>query len=1017
MRSEKSRSTLSRPVATAMIFLASGLACSLAMAEPAAQAGQLESVQVKGRAVQSVQIDNLEAATSKGTVISANGVVTAYFFNKDVVVQATDWSAVQAVIGGMPGVTFGRALGNRGRFHVIETPSVGVAFEVQKALSGIDGVMSVQVDSGPTKSGRQGELMNTMIASRAIAASNAAYMNAKANIGVIPVDSGSDPASIPLSQWHFSNTAGGPGSHANPTRSHDNNILESIYSTDMLTGTGVVVGLSSIAYNVHLDVNHIELVSPTRDGGYREDLSQPFDPNLTLDDDPITGFAGIIAAERTEPPVANDLQGVSPGAGVATMFRGPTPLFESQAYEWNWNEIDIKVHEISGEYDVPGAMYNRNRQNEYVSDSFKNSIRFGRGRLGTIHIFGTGVGFNLLPDPYRDYTDGGTGPTSQLWDVIGLNPNKVGVSQSNRYLTQTEGAAGPLPDFATTPLFRNFFLPHIEQFYVGGQTHQFPLANDRTSLIIQTVSEDGNSNSLGAIGPGVFASFFAGSSNDLFSFDQSISGRGIMTISGEGDPDNPLPAEPGPGFLASAQGFSGDMTGASVAAGVIALMLEANPGLRIRDIQHIFFESIQESTKISAVKWPNFESQRNYYGFFADPRADIGASLNASFWQLNTAFYNNPDAVPPVVNQTIRHSDQYGFGVVDANLAIQKARTWTGLPQLVLLDSGIVGDINDDQQTPNPDDLRVPFEIEDAEWDVIIDAEEEAGDPDPTPTDGVSIDGSAGMIFFTGAGFSICIRQNILIESIVLELTIEGEGSNDLYIELQSPTGTRSTLALPTTLNPTGMSPETDAVDPPDEGFNSGRYNDTDYAYYQHPFLTHKYWGELSGGRWQVRFVDLGPDIINPEGVEPGPASVVNPAIFPNPGADMIIDLGEIGIPGDATRSGKTVVAFRLKVYGTEIGVQPFLGCPPGETSCPGDLNGDGRIDLTDLHLFLAWYTAGDARADLTGDGNIDFSDIQAYLGLFQPGFCTTGDSPFTGGRPIPGGQTPSDNNPPTRPI
>ncbi len=62
-----------------------------------------------------------------------------------------------------------------------------------------------------------------------------------------------------------------------------------------------------------------------------------------------------------------------------------------------------------------------------------------------------------------------------------------------------------------------------------------------------------------------------------------------------------------------------------------------------------------------------------------------------------------------------------------------------------------------------------------------------------------------------------------------------------------------------------------------DEPFNSGETNGTAYAYYQHPFLTHKHWGELSGGQWSISIDDYGVDEMNPEGAEPGDPMAMPP--------------------------------------------------------------------------------------------------------------------------------------------
>lgn len=57
--------------------------------------------------------------------------------------------------------------------------------------------------------------------------------------------------------------------------------------------------------------------------------------------------------------------------------------------------------------------------------------------------------------------------------------------------------------------------------------------------------------------------------------------------------------------------------------------------------------------------------------------------------------------------------------------------------------------------------------------------------------------------------------------------------------------------------------------------------------------------------------------------------------------------------------------------------------CDP---DCPGDLNGDGAIDLEDLATLLANYgTTGGAYedGDLDGDGDVDLSDLSALLAVY----------------------------------
>ncbi len=960
MRSEKTRSNLNGSKTVYSILLACGLSCSMALADQPAKnskpntkqssldqisqsnPGLITSSQIQGREVRSILIDNMQGQSSMGSLIDVRGIKVPYFFRNELVVRANDWDAVSAEIKSIaatnPGVQLGRKLGNKGHFRVVHAPNVGIAFEVQRALADHPAVFNVEVDAGAVT---QRTIQTPQQTTRS--------SNSVEHIGITPVDSPQNPQSIPAAQWHFTNNG------ANGFPGHDNNIPESIYSTDQLTGAGVVVGLVSRGSNVHLDIDHSDLVA-----NYRPNLSQPNDP-LFPDSSELTKLAGIVAAERTSPVVPNDLQGVAPGAGVAVLYRGPTALLESQGYEWKNNSIGIKVHDLDTEYENPSSGYNTGGFISYVKDSFENSILFGRGRKGTIHIFGTAGAFdfgaglptNTLPDPYLF-------GTPYAWEPVRASKNIISVTATNAF------TSGP--------------------FYMGGQTHGFPIANDRNSLIINTVSEDGNIDSFGAIGTGVFASVFAGSTNQFWSFSQNTSGRGILTTEA-GDLQDLMPIA-----AASPQDLTyANLSGASVAAGIVALMLEANPNLKIRDLQHIFFQSIQESTRPAAVKWPNW----NLADFYYVP--DSQSPAVASFWQLNSGLYTGGG----VENQTVRHSDQYGFGVIDAELAIQKAKTWGNSGRLVLLDSNIVGDANDGGIV-DENENRVPLEIPDATF----------SEPDPEPDGPSGTDGEAFLIPGETVEINFCVRQNISIENIIIELTIAGEGSNDLFIELVSPTNTRSILAYPTTRNFSGMSVDTTLDD--DESdlvFTSGVFNGTEYAYYQHPFLTYKHWGEFSGGLWTIRFTDYGVDAVNPEGVE---------AADPDPAVDMNIDLGELGIPGSNFRTAKTVAAFRVRIYGTDTGLDPFFGCDPTLTPCPADLNADGIVNRADMIMFVDWLLAGDTRADLNDTGTLDYFDFMMYLALYNQtvGFCVPNNAPpFYNGRPMPGSSGPSDNSPVTRPI
>ncbi|MBN1575505.1 MAG: hypothetical protein JW913_03080, partial [Chitinispirillaceae bacterium] len=88
-------------------------------------------------------------------------------------------------------------------------------------------------------------------------------------------------------------------------------------------------------------------------------------------------------------------------------------------------------------------------------------------------------------------------------------------------------------------------------------------------------------------------------------------------------------------------------------------------------------------------------------------------------------------------------------------------------------------------------------------------------------------------------------------------------------------------------------------------------------------------------------------------------------------------------------------VIYNRALSASEVNV---LGStPPGETGTPGDVNGDGGIDIVDALLIAQYYVGLDpagfipGNADVNCDGSIDIVDAllvaQYYVGLIQS-FC-----------------------------
>ncbi len=987
MQSNNAPGTISNPLLKRMILAAMGLAVSTSVAAPvdaskSSNSAELHAVQYKGMEHKAVRVLTPASATSIGEVSSLVDPHSLLMRNK-VILRVQGMANARALINALPEglgeVVLEGSLAGRTDAWELTTQDVRSAIKVAEILSAQDSVNAAFVDTG--------RLPNTEAMARAAQkhiAQSRALMQARINNGLVapgiePVDQTVEPAGTSdpslANFWHMTNTL---PQYLNK----DNNITQNIYDVMGYTGNGVTVGISRPSNLEHLDFAHTDI-----DANYDAMLTMPIDTTLFPPDRGMTAVAGIIAAERDN---GEGGHGIAPEAQFATMSTG-TDLLLANMLTYEINNLDLKVIPSPGanEFVSPSfaAGYNDGRGADFVGDFFRNALRFGRSGKGSIFVFSGGFSLGLMPpfpDPYdSDRSASGGLDLSQHGGI-----DELFVSKTLSIIDDEEGGS-----FDST-------LPLLGPRYINAQTYMYPFANDRLTFLINAVGEDGNADMNQAIGPGVFASVYTGTSNPLTSFDNTFNPgapapRGIFaTIPGSVLDEIPdASTDWTVNFTQFVDLSNVNHSSAAIAGGIIALMLEANPNLSIRDIQHILFESIFDSTRASDVKFPTFDPSRSYISPFAqagDPTNANDPAFNSwSFWQVNAALHEMPGGGVAA----IRHSDQFGFGVIDAELAISKAETWTGAPKPVVLDTGLV---SEDSTVGDEEETRVPLEIVDAEF-------LEINETTTILQDGASR-GDINQINF-------CVRNNIVIESIVVELSVNGNGFNDIFTTLTSPYGTVSNLTYPTTNNSLGTSFDIDLTD--DEAeliYSTGTVGNDAVALYRHPITTFKHWGELSGGTWSIDFYDFGPDGENIE----GEASTDTDPAVPN-----IHGLGVFGLPGSAFREEKEVIEFRVRIYGYDAGEAPFLGCNPFNTSCPADLNADGVVNAADFNLFLSWYFAGDARADLNNNGIIDFFDISAYRAIFQPGFCTIGGGapPFTGGRPRPGSNNAGDTNPPTRPI
>jgi thiol-disulfide isomerase/thioredoxin len=79
---------------------------------------------------------------------------------------------------------------------------------------------------------------------------------------------------------------------------------------------------------------------------------------------------------------------------------------------------------------------------------------------------------------------------------------------------------------------------------------------------------------------------------------------------------------------------------------------------------------------------------------------------------------------------------------------------------------------------------------------------------------------------------------------------------------------------------------------------------------------------------------------------------------------------------------GEKYFDSNAEVYNAAMKHYPF------DDKIVGDLNGDGKVDLSDLAILLADYgcTGGDCVGDVDGDGDTDLADLAALLGNYGYG-------------------------------
>ncbi|MEM8639921.1 MAG: S8 family serine peptidase [Cyanobacteria bacterium P01_G01_bin.54] len=447
--------------------------------------------------------------------------------------------------------------------------------------------------------------------------------------------------------------------------------VKTVWDEEQLDGSGVQVGVVDIGFNVADPTRNLSTHTDLADN-YRADLSRDFDENddyssrvithtLTFPDGPHPIF---------DTHEIDDWTGYNRFTLPESFIHGKVEQLKLNFEITDYVENDLDVYLVAPEK-YPGQPLTERRYRLFQdigSETYRTEPDYFHGwpargdwsleiletndnsedavgllqnltlEITTQNDHGTNVAGVVAASGSNN--QGGSGVASGAqWAALrvganGINPDKAADALSHRADTPEDidiyqnswGLSAFYSTFADAEFAIETNTQAHDSIYVfsagnnralGGRVDYNGFANARHTIAVGAVARDGQAADYSASGSALLISAY---SSDQLPPDGS---NDITTT----DSDNQY-----------TDAFGGTSAAAPFVSGVVALMLEANPSLNWRDVQHILIQSA-DRTGLSATDWT------------PDPGSGI------------------------------QHSYRYGFGLIDPLAAVQLAKTWQPLPQ------------------------------------------------------------------------------------------------------------------------------------------------------------------------------------------------------------------------------------------------------------------------------------------------------------------------------------------------